>query len=258
MCVPLFVLIRMSELGLGEPGQSSGQPYVPPSHPPSHSSPYNPHTVTPSHANYAHQFPGSPSQPSHYSPHTVTPSHTYTHQFPGSPSQPSHYSPHTVTPSQHGMQFTPSHIPPTHTPSDGGPYGAVASTGYPTGTLYMHWVTFFHFYICMYMYTCTCTLYMYNVHVVLCVIYMYGCLQPRELWFIDLIMCMYIQLFSLKLAVCLECFHLLCLALFCLHVHVYMLLRCTCFYDVHASTMYMPLRCTCFYDVHASTMYMLL
>jgi hypothetical protein len=124
---------KMSELGLGEPGQSSGQPYVPPSHPPSHSSPYNPHTVTPSHANYTHQFPGSPSQPSHYSPHTVTPSHTYTHQFPGSPSQPSHYSPHTVTPSQHGMQFTPSHIPPTHTPSDGGPYGAVASTGYPTG-----------------------------------------------------------------------------------------------------------------------------
>ena len=35
-----------------------------------------------------------------------------------------------------------------------------------------------------------------------------------------------VQLFSLKLAVCLECFHLLCLALLCLHVHhVYALSR---------------------------------
>ena len=91
-----------------------------------------------------------------------------------------------------------------------------------------------------------------HVHVGLCVIYMYmyGCLQPRELWFI---MYMYIQLFSLKLAVCLECFHLLCLAL---HVHastMYMLLQCTCSYNVHAPTMYMLLQCTCSYDVHAAT-----
>ena len=115
VCVPVhactlytFVLIRMSELGLGDPVQSSVQPYHPPSHLPSQSSPYNPHTVTPSHA--------------------------YTHQFTGSPSQPSHYSPHTVTSSQHGIPFTPPHVPPTHSCSDGGPFETISSTGYLTGT----------------------------------------------------------------------------------------------------------------------------